>query len=73
MDMCSASVRDPVEVPSNTSLQPSVGRTMNRVLYAHKWITLREGLHGEAYIDGGRGVVVVPVLDSGMMLLTRRL
>jgi len=42
---------------------------MSRLLYSHKWISLREGLHSEAYIDLGSGVVVVPVLDSGLVNL----
>jgi 8-oxo-dGTP pyrophosphatase MutT (NUDIX family) len=42
---------------------------MGRVLYRHKWMALREGLHGEAYLDGGSGVFVVPVLDSGRVNL----
>jgi 8-oxo-dGTP pyrophosphatase MutT (NUDIX family) len=42
---------------------------MNRLLYTHRWITLREGLHGEAYIDAGSGVAVVPLLDSGLVNL----
>ena len=45
---------------------------MSRILYSHKWIALREGLHGEAYISttyGAAGSVIVPVLPSNLINL----
>jgi ADP-ribose pyrophosphatase len=37
---------------------------MNELLYKHRWMALRQGLFGEAIVDGGRGVVIVPILPN---------
>ncbi len=55
-----------------TQQSVALGCALSRVLYSHKWIALREGLHGEAYIstvDGAIGSVIVPVLPSNSVNL----
>lgn len=50
----------------------ALGNILSRLLYSHKWIALREGLHGVAYIStigGGIGTVIVPVLPSNSINL----
>ena len=46
---------------------------MTRVLYSHRWMALREGLYGEAYLStiagAATGVVIVPVLPSKLINL----
>jgi ADP-ribose pyrophosphatase len=47
-------------------------RVVSRLLYSHKWMALREGLHGAAYVsstDGGTGTIIVPVLPSSLINL----